>query len=55
MEKEDRKDKRTEKQATQQSAMIDQRKAESGPKDFERKAAPQGLGMSDLMGGNLPL
>jgi hypothetical protein len=55
MGKEDRKDKRTEKQATQQSALIDQRKKESGPKNFEQQQAPSPLGMNDLMGGNLPL
>jgi len=55
MAKEDRKDKRTEKQATQQSQLIDQRKKESGPKNFEQQQAPSPLGMNDLMGGNLPL
>lgn len=55
MGKEDRKDKRTEKQATQQSALIDQRKKESGPKNFEKQQAPSPIGMKDLMGGNLPL
>jgi len=33
--KEDRKDKRTKIQATQQSELIEQRKSNSGPKDFE--------------------
>jgi len=36
LEKEDRKDFRTEKQATQQSQLIEQRKRESGPRNFER-------------------
>ena len=34
-EKEDRKDKRTKIQATQQSEMIEQRKGNTGPKNFE--------------------
>ena len=34
-EKEDRKDERTKIQATQQSELIDQRKNDSSPKDFE--------------------
>lgn len=55
MAKEDRKDKRTEKQATQQSELIDQRKNESGPKNFEQQKASSPLEMKDLMGGNLPL
>ena len=42
--KEDRKDKRTKIQATQQSEMIDQRKKEKPPKNFES----QGL---DTLGG----
>jgi hypothetical protein len=33
--KEDRKDKRTKIQATQQSELIEQRKGNTGPKDFE--------------------
>jgi hypothetical protein len=33
--KEDRKDKRTKIQATQQSELIEQRKGNAGPKDFE--------------------
>ena len=55
MGKEDRKDKRTEKQATQQSALIEQRKQETGAKNFEKKEASQELGMEDIMGGNLPM
>jgi hypothetical protein len=43
-EREDRKDKRTEKQASQQSKMIEQRKNDSGAYDFETpKVAQQGL------------
>jgi hypothetical protein len=34
-QKEDRKDERTKIQATQQSEMIDQRKQNTGPKNFE--------------------
>ena len=34
-EKEDRKDERTRIQATQQSELIDQRKSEKSPKNFE--------------------
>jgi hypothetical protein len=33
--KEDRKDKRTKLQASQQSELIEQRKGNTGPKDFE--------------------
>jgi len=43
-EKEDRKDNRTKIQATQQSEMIEQRKASTGPKDFESSG-------NDVMGG----
>ena len=43
-EKEDRKDKRTKIQATQQSEMIDQRKNEKPPKNFESAG-------NDIMGG----
>jgi hypothetical protein len=35
VQKEDRKDQRTKIQATQQSEMIDQRKENKGPKNFE--------------------
>ena len=35
--KEDRKDKRTEKQATQQSEIVDQRNKDKDPIDFENK------------------
>jgi hypothetical protein len=38
--KEDRKDKRTEKQATQQSTMIEQRKKDLPAKDFEQQSMP---------------
>ena len=34
-EKEDRKDERTKIQASQQSELIEQRKKDTGPKDFE--------------------
>ena len=34
-QKEDRKDERTKIQATQQSELIDQRKKDTGPKNFE--------------------
>ena len=43
-EKEDRKDKRTKIQATQQSEMIEQRKGNTGPKDFESSG-------NDILGG----
>ena len=48
--KEDRKDKRTEKQATQQSKMISQRKKDLPPTDFEQteEVAPENP-MSGLM------
>jgi hypothetical protein len=42
--KEDRKDKRTKIQATQQSELIEQRKANTGPKDFESSG-------NDVLGG----
>jgi len=42
--KEDRKDERTKMQATQASELIDQRKNDSGPKDFESSG-------NDVMGG----
>jgi hypothetical protein len=47
-EKEDRKDERTKIQATQQSELIDQRKNDSGPKDFESAG-------NDIMGGGFGL
>jgi hypothetical protein len=43
-EKEDRKDQRTKIQATQQSELIDQRKNDSLPKDFESSG-------NDVLGG----
>ena len=43
-EKEDRKDERTRIQATQQSELIDQRKSEKPPKNFERAS-------DDILGG----
>ena len=43
-EKEDRKDKRTKIQATQQSQLIDQRKNDTMPKDFESSG-------NDVLGG----
>tara|TARA_R100001440_G_scaffold58641_1_gene78452 strand:+ start:1250 stop:3676 length:2427 start_codon:yes stop_codon:yes gene_type:complete len=46
--KEDRKDERTKIQATQQSELIDQRKNDSGPKDFESAG-------NDIMGGGFGL
>jgi len=46
--KEDRKDKRTKIQATQQSELIDQRKNEKPPKDFESSG-------NDVLGGNFNL
>ena len=47
-EKEDRKDKRTKIQATQQSEMIDQRKTGKAPKNFESAG-------NDTMGGGFNL
>ena len=47
-EKEDRKDKRTKIQATQQSEMIDQRKTGKPPKNFEQMS-------DDIIGGNFDL
>jgi len=47
-EKEDRKDKRTKIQATQQSELIDQRKKETPPKNFES-------GGNDVLGGGFGL
>ena len=47
-EKEDRKDERTKIQATQQSELIDQRKKESPPKNFESSG-------NDIMGGGFGL
>jgi len=47
-EKEDRKDKRTKIQATQQSEMIDQRKTGKPPKNFESSS-------NDTIGGNFDL
>ena len=46
--KEDRKDERTKIQATQASELIDQRKNDSGPKDFESSG-------NDIMGGGFGL
>ena len=47
-EKEDRKDKRTELQATQQSELIDQRKNNLPPKNFESSG-------NDILSGNFNL
>jgi hypothetical protein len=47
-EKEDRKDQRTKIQATQQSEMIDQRKNEKPPKNFESTG-------NDILGGDFDL
>jgi len=47
-EKEDRKDKRTKIQATQQSEMIEQRKSEKGPKNFESAG-------NDILGSDFDL
>tara|TARA_Y100001972_G_scaffold116209_1_gene153816 strand:- start:711 stop:3137 length:2427 start_codon:yes stop_codon:yes gene_type:complete len=47
-EKEDRKDERTKIQATQQSELIDQRKKETPPKNFESSG-------NDIMGGGFGL
>ena len=47
-QKEDRKDERTKIQATQQSELIDQRKKESPPKNFESSG-------NDIMGGGFGL
>ena len=47
-EKEDRKDKRTKIQATQQSEMIDQRKSGKPPKNFEASG-------DDIIDGNFDL
>ena len=47
-EKEDRKDQRTKMQATQQSELIDQRKKETPPKNFES-------GGNDILGGGFGL
>jgi len=46
--KEDRKDKRTKIQATQQSELIDQRKNEKPPKNFESAG-------NDILSGNFNL
>ena len=47
-EKEDRKDQRTKIQATQQSELIDQRKNEKPPKNFESAG-------NDILGGGFDL
>jgi hypothetical protein len=47
-EKEDRKDERTKIQATQQSELIEQRKKETPPKNFES-------GGNDILGGGFGL
>ena len=47
-QKEDRKDERTKIQATQQSEMIEQRKSENGPKNFESAG-------NDTLGGGFDL
>ena len=47
-EKEDRKDERTRIQATQQSELIDQRKSEKPPKNFESAG-------NDILGGGFDL
>ena len=47
-EKEDRKDERTKIQATQQSELIDQRKNEKPPKNFESAG-------NDILGGGFDL
>jgi hypothetical protein len=62
--KEDRKDKRTEKQASQQSRMISQRKKDLPPTDFEGEnqqqvqGPPMGemppMGQMPPMGGQMP-
>ena len=46
---EDRKDKRTKLQATQQSKMISQRQNDSAPTDFENQNNQEGLDMSDFI------
>ena len=48
LEREDRKDKRTEKQATQQSEMIQQRQTSGGPRNFE-KSQPENMSLEDIM------
>ena len=63
-QKEDRKDKRTEKQASQQSRMISQRKKDLPPTDFEgenQQGQPMSpmsemppMGQMPLMGGQMP-
>ena len=45
---EDRKDKRTKLQATQQSELIDQRKNDLLPKNFERPDDLSALNLQDL-------
>ena len=47
-EKEDRKDERTKIQATQQSELIDQRKTDKPPKNFESAG-------NDILGGGFDL
>jgi hypothetical protein len=47
-QKEDRKDERTKMQATQQSELIDQRKNDSAPKNFESSG-------NDILGGGFGL
>tara|TARA_R110002124_G_scaffold62072_1_gene169914 strand:+ start:3838 stop:6348 length:2511 start_codon:yes stop_codon:yes gene_type:complete len=50
-EKEDRKDKRTEKQASQQSKMISQRKKDLPPTDFENGQGQEPQGQEQGLGG----
>jgi hypothetical protein len=52
--KEDRKDKRTEKQATQQSRMIKQRKENLPATDFEEKENKNMVSNLQSLGGNMP-
>ena len=53
--KEDRKDKRTKIQATQQSELIDQRKNDKPPKNFESDVLGGGAGVPPLPGVGDPL
>ena len=49
--KEDRKDERTKIQATQQSQLIDQRKNDSPPKDFQQEDIEMGGAAQDPLAG----
>ena len=52
-QKEDRKDERTKIQATQQSELIEQRKKDTGPKDFQKSTGFESAGFDNLGGFGL--